>query len=498
MYDEPGRLVQQRLEKIAALRELGVDPYPQEGWRPTHTVDEIHDNAEAFIEAGQPVRIAGRLVAKRGMGRLAFWDLRGSGKDLQLLIRIKKLPEPWPTAIEQVTLGDILGIAGTVIRTRAGELTVDVADFAMLCKPTHPLQLGKRSEDGTHETVQDRETLLRHRHLDLLNNPESRRRFEIRSRVIRGIRRYLEDADFMEVETPVLGNSYSGAAARPFTTELHVLHQPMFLRISLECPLKRLLVGGFDKVFELGRNFRNEGVDASHNPEFTMVEWYEAYSDYHHQMERFEELVAGLCQQIHGTTKITYHGRELDLTAPWKRMPMLQAVQEIGGVDLEGVSVDDLPALFEAHHPEGRAGLPENATWGLALVELFEALVEPKLWNPVFVMDHPIEVSPLTKVHRDDPRLVERFEPICAGMEIGNSYSELNDPREQYERLLGQQVGREDAYDLDQEFVQAIAQGMPQAGGTGLGVDRLVMLLSDAPSIRDVIFFPFFADKPSA
>lgn len=495
MYEEPGRLVQQRLEKIAALREQGVDPYPVAAYAPTHGIDAVVADGDAMVEAEAKVRVAGRLVAKRGMGRLAFWDLRGGGQDLQVMLRVKKLNPPYNEHLDLVTLSDIVGVEGTVIRTRVGELSIMVDTLTVLAKPTHPMQLGKRSEDGTHETVEDRETLLRHRHLDLLNNPESRRRFIIRSQVVRHIRRYLDDAGFLEVETPILGNSYSGAAARPFTTELNVLHQEMFLRISLECPLKRLLVGGLDKVYELGRNFRNEGVDASHNPEFTMVEWYEAYSDYRHQMERFEELVSGIAEAVHGTTKLQYKGQELDLSRPWKRMTMLDGLKEHAGLDLDGVAEADLPALFDEHHPEGREALPAPGSWGVAVVELFETLVEPKLWQPVFVMDHPLDISPLTKQHREDERLVERFEPFIAGMEIGNAYSELNDPVEQYNRLAGQQVDREEAYDMDQDFVQAIAHGMPPAGGVGLGVDRVVMLMADAESIRDVLFFPFFADK---
>jgi lysyl-tRNA synthetase class 2 len=364
-----------------------------------------------------------------------------------------------------------------------------------LGKASHPIPLPKQHGNRVFDAVTDKGTLYRHRHIDLVCNPASREIFIQRSRIIRGIRRYLDEEGFIEVETPIVGQAYGGAAARPFETRVNALDEQMFLRISPECALKRILCGGINKVYELGKNFRNEGIDASHNPEFTMVEWYEAYSDYLEQMVRFETLVARLCEEANGTSRITYRGRSLDLTPPWPRLPMLGALRDVAGIDVGSASAEDMPAIFAEHHPDAEDGLPAPLTWGGAVVALFEALVEPNLWDPVFVMDHPVEISPLTKRHRCDARLVERFEPMIAGMEVGNAYSELNDPVEQYNRLVSQQVSRDDTYDLDEEFLQAVAHGMPPAGGTGLGVDRIVMILTGAESIRDVVFFPFVSRR---
>ncbi|HEX9940689.1 MAG TPA: lysine--tRNA ligase [Thermoanaerobaculia bacterium] len=490
MYENAHPLVSERLRKVQELRDLGIDPYPQAAYPPTHTLAAIRRSADVLAADGARVRIAGRILARREMGKVVFLDLLDDGARLQVYCSRPDLGERAWRVLDLLDLGDFVGVEGPVFYTRSGELSVQVESMTVLGKASHPIPLPKQQGERAFGAVSDRGTLYRHRHVDLVANPASREVFLTRSRVIRGIRRYLDEEGFVEVETPVLGQAYSGAVARPFVTTVNALDQTMYLRISPECALKRLLCGGLNKVYEIGKSFRNEGIDASHNPEFTMVEWYEAYSDYLHQMQRFETLVARLCEEVHGTTRITRQGRPLDLTPPWRRLPMLEGLREIAGLDLDPVAPEGMPEVFRRHHPAGVVALPEPLTWDGALVELFEALVEPHLWDPVFVMDHPVEVSPLTKRHRTDPRLVERFEPIIAGMEVGNSYSELNDPLEQYQRLVSQQVAREDAYDLDEDFLQAVAHGMPPAGGTGLGVDRVVMILTDARSLRDVILFP--------
>lgn len=490
MYENAHPLITERLRKTEELRGLGIDPYPQSAYSPSHTISEIRRSADALAAVQTRVKIAGRILARREMGKVIFLDLLDDGARLQAYFLRPALGEKAWQVLDLLDLGDFVGVEGPVFYTRSGELSVKVEGMTVLGKASHPIPLPKQQGDRAFSAVTDKGLLYRHRHIDLVANAASRETFIARNRIVRGIRRYLDEEGFLEVETPVLGQSYGGAAARPFVTSINALDQTMFLRISPECALKRLLCGGFNKVYEIGKNFRNEGIDASHNPEFTMVEWYEAYSDYLHQMQRFETLVARLSEEVHGTAQITYRDRPLDLTPPWRRLPMLDGLREIAGLDLDEATPEAMPEIFRRHHPAGVAALPEPLTWGAAVVELFEALVEPHLWDPVFVMDHPVEISPLTKRRRDDPRLVERFEPMIAGMEVGNSYSELNDPLEQYERLVSQQVAREDAYDLDEDFLRAVAHGMPPAGGTGLGVDRVVMILTDSRSLRDVILFP--------
>ena len=498
MYEHPSEHVAERLRKRKELVALGVDPYPVAAYRPTHSIAGIRSKGEAMACDGARVKIAGRIVARRDMGKVLFIDLLDEGESLQIYLQSCRLDRNTWRAVELLDLGDFVGIEGEVFFTRTAELSVMVEALTVLGKASHPIPLPKKEGGRSFDAVTDKGVLYRHRHIDLVCNQSSRDVFLNRSRIIRGIRRYLDDQGFLEVETPILGNAYGGAAARPFSTRVNALDQEMFLRISPECALKRLLCGGLNKVYEIGKSFRNEGLDASHNPEFTMVEWYEAYSDYLEQMCRFETLVSALSREIRGTTQISYRGRTLDLSPPWRRLPMLDGLRDEAGLDVREARVEDFPSLFRARHPAGESALPQPLTWGTAVVELFQTLVEPHLWGPVFVMDHPVEISPLTKRHRVDQRLVERFEPIVAGMEIGNSYSELNDPVEQYDRLLSQQVARDDAYDLDRDFLDAVAHGMPPAGGTGLGVDRLVMVLTGAASIRDVVFFPLLTQRSAS
>lgn len=448
MYEDPNPLVNGRLSKVDEMRELGIEPYPQAAYQPSHTVPEIRDRAEELVSRETQVKIGGRILARRRMGQVVFFDLLDDGAKLQAYCRRPNLGEETWHVLEFLDLGDFIGLAGPIFHTRSGELSIRVETLTVLGKASHPIPLPKQRGEVVFDAITDKGLRYRHRHIDVIAHPETRATLVTRTRIIRGNRQYLDEEGFLEVETPILGQTYSGAAARPFVTDLHALDQRMFLRISPECALKRLLCAGFNRVYELGKNFRNEGIDASHNPELTMVEWYEAYSDYFHQMIRFETLVASLCEEIHGTTKISYRGRRLDLTPPWGRVPMLDGLRELVGIDMHAATITDIPEIFHAHHPEGTAALPEPLSWGASVVELFETLIEPHLWQPVFVMDHPAEVSPLTKRHRLNPRLAERFEPFVGGIEIGSSYSELNDPVEQYERLTSQQVAREAAYDV--------------------------------------------------
>ncbi len=479
-----------RRRKTLEILALGVDPFTAAAFRPAQSVGDIIAGQAAWLDSDIIVTVAGRIAAWRDMGRTIFGDLLDGTDRIQLMFVRATMTETLWSVLGLLDLGDFIGVRARVVRTRVGELTLSVVDLVVLGKAATSLPLGKTSDAGQHSAPSDVGLLSRQRHVALYADGELRGRIVKRARIIREVRRYFEDEDFIEVETPVLGAAYGGAAARPFTTRSNALGQDLYLRISPECALKRALCGGLNRVFEIGKNFRNEGIDASHNPEFTMIEWYEAWSDYFHQMSRFEELVPRIAEAVNGSTRIVYKGREINLDAPWQRLPVLDALREETGRDLREVEVGDFSKLFRTLHPGGSDAFKSEMTWGDAVMELFEARVEPRLWNPTFVMDHPLDVSPLTKRHRSDPRLVERFEPMVAGMEIGNSYSELNDPWEQYARLVEQQSDRENTYDIDEEFVSAMMHGMPQAGGSGLGIDRLVMLLTGATTIRQVVLFP--------
>ncbi len=490
MFENNSSLVAERLKKIEALRSMGIDPYPAIAFNPTQSIIEIRNNPDYYVESLIEVRIAGRIIGRRVMGKIIFMDIIDEGSKLQTIMNRHTLGEEQWRILKLIALFDFIGVEGLVFYTQMGELSIKVKHFEVLCKSSHPMPLPKKHDDKVYDAVTDKGTLHRKRHIDLLFNQSSREIFLKRNRILKGIRNYFDSEGFIEVETPILSLAYGGAAARPFNTYLNSLDQDMFLRISPECALKRLLCGGINKVYEIGKNFRNEGIDANHSPEFTMVEWYEAYSDYEYQMIRFETLVASLCEEINGTTRIMYQGRELDLTLPWRRISIIEAIKKKIGVNVGSMDTEGIIGMLKSESQSDQNWSKRSPLWGEAVIKLFETLIEPDLWQPVFIMDHPVDVSPLTKRHRNDPRLVERFEPMIAGMEIGNSYSELNDPVEQYQRLNSQRGDKDNRYDMDQDFLEAVAQGMPQAGGTGLGVDRIVMILTGADSIRDVIFFP--------
>jgi len=422
------------------------------------------------------------------MGKASFFNFQDQSGNLQGYVRVEELSEADRKFFDLVDLGDIVGVTGFVFRTKKGELSVHCQKFQILCKTLEPLP-------EKYHGLADVELKYRQRHLDLIMNEDSRRVFETRSLIIREVRRFLDDRGFLEVETPVLQPIYGGAAAHPFTTHHRALDMKLFLKVSPELYLKRLVVGGFEKVYEIGKNFRNEGIDRSHNPEFTMLEWYEAYTDYNYQMKQFEELVSHVCKKVKGSTKITYQGKEIDFTTPWRRLSVYDGIKEYGGFDVSKMSEADLFAKVK----ELGSDLEKPCSHGEMAMEAFELTVEEHLWNPTFVIDFPMEISPLTKKHRSQKGLVERFEPICAGMEIGNAYTELNDPEDQRARLEEQESKRvidEEAHPMDEDFVHAIETGMPPTGGVGIGIDRIVILLTDAPSIRDIVFFPTM--KPQA
>lgn len=489
-----------RLHKRARLFERGdVVPYSfDRSHRITEVLAEVYRVEAAGGELSFSVSIVGRIWSRRRMGRIRFLDLRDETDKIQLHLSRDQLSKEVWDLLSLLDLGDIVGVSGPVFRTRTGEISVDVQELDILAKSVIPIPIGKETEDSTFSRATDPELRYRERYLNWILNPEERSRMEMRSRIISEIRRWMEAEGFLEVNTPTIELVYGGAEARPFRTSIWALgSQEAYLRISPELYLKRYIVGGFPKVFTICQNFRNEGIDHSHNPEFTMMEWYEAFTDYEAQMARFENLVAHVCREIRGSTKVEYQGALLDFSPPWRRLSVIEALRKIGGVDAESTSATDLRRQLSAR---GR-DLPETTPWGILVAELFEELCEEELVQPTFIIDHPAEISPLTRVKRGDPRLVERFEPYAWGMEIGNAYSELTDAVEQAERLRAQRSRDDPADDyenhpIDADFVRALGCGMPPTGGVGLGIDRLIMLLTDAPSIRDILPFPMVRPKP--
>ncbi len=482
------------LAKRERLIEQGLEPYPYSFQR-THVTQEIRDNEEELM--GKTVSVAGRLFGHRDAGKLIFADLRDFSGRMQLMIRKNDFEdETWKVIKKTLDLGDSIGVTGEVFVTKMGELSISVKEFTLLGKTVVRVPIQKSKDDQTWFQLSDPETKYRERYLHWLTDPSSRDHMVVRAKTISAIRRFLEDRGFLEVTTPTLEILYGGAEARPFVTTINALSdQRAYMRISPELPLKRFIAGGFEKVFTICQNFRNEGIDRSHNPEFTMLEWYEAYTDYEYQMEQFETLVSQVAEQVCGTMKITYQGEEIDLTPPWNRITILGSLKE-KGIDAENLSEEELQAEFKKRKIEP----PKPFSWGHAVATLFEELVESELFQPTFVCDHPVEISPLTKAKRGNPRLVERFEPMIAGMEVGNSYSELTDPVEQLARFEAQKSYGADKegienHPIDYDFVKSIGCGMPPTGGVGLGVDRLIMLLADLHSIRDVIAFPMMRPK---
>ena len=487
------RITQQRLEKLERIRGRGIDPYPRRYHR-SHTTQEaisLLEQEEEGLTSEEEVSIAGRITAIRRMGKSSFADIRdGSGK-IQLLFQdINRFNEELRELFKDLDIGDIIGIEGNLLRTKSGEPTVWVGNFTLLAKALHPLP------EKWHG-LSDVDTRYRQRYLDLISNPETKETFKIRSQVITAIREFLNQRGFLEVETPVLQPSAGGALARPFITHHHTLDQDFYLRIALELHLKRLIVGGLDKVYELGRIFRNEGISTKHNPEFTMLESYEAYADYNDVMSMLEEMVSQIGQQVLSTDKVEYGDATIDFKPPWRRLQLHEAVAEYSGIDfVQYPTVDSLRAKMEEIGVE----VDPQKNWAHLVDELLSTFVEPKLIQPTFLLDYPVEMSPLAKTKPDDERLVERFEAFAGKMEIANAFTELNDPIEQRQRFVQQHKENKTEGEIeeiiDHDFLLALEYGMPPTGGLGVGIDRLVMLLTNKQSIREVILFPQLRDKP--
>ena len=471
-----------RREKLAALQAAGEDPFQQTRFDWDATSAQIKEHFDQM--EGRAVKVAGRLMSKRGMGKVSFCDLQDRDGRIQLYARQDEMDEAVYKKFKKFDIGDIVGVEGEVFRTQRGEMSVRAKNITLLSKALLPLP-------EKFHGLQDTDTRYRKRYLDLIMNPDVRDTFEKRSAIIREIRKFLDGEGFMEVETPILVSNAGGAAARPFETHFNALNEDLKMRISLELYLKRLIVGGLERVYEIGRVFRNEGVDTRHNPEFTLMELYQAYTDYHGMMDLTERMYRHVAEAVLGTTKITYNGIEMDLSKPFTRITMVDAVKQYSGVDFKKIhTLEEARAAADAHEIE----YEERHKKGDILNLFFEAYVEEHLIQPTFVMDHPIEISPLTKKKPEDPDYVERFEFFMNGWEMANAYSELNDPIDQRARFAAQEEmfaqGDEEANHTDEDFLQALEIGMPPTGGIGFGIDRMCMLLTDSPAIRDVLLFP--------
>jgi lysyl-tRNA synthetase class 2 len=472
-----------RRRKLDALRDAGVDPFPHAypGVEPIAAVREQHGSLQAGEETSVSHRVAGRLAGRRGQGKMAFLDLVDRSGRIQLQARVDELGAEGMELLLSFDLGDLVGVDGIAFMSRRGELSLRVTAFELLAKSLRP-------PPDKHHGLSDVETRFRHRELDLIANEEVRDLFVTRARVVTAIRRFLDGEGFVEVETPVLQPLYGGAAARPFTTHHNALDRQFYLRIATELYLKRLIVGGLERVYEIGKDFRNEGVDTTHNPEFTMLEWYEAYADYNDIAERCEKLIAYVASEV------GYEG-EISFAPPWRRETLAGSILDRTGIDI--LAARDRDALAGEMRSRGFEVPPEE-TWPQLVDELLSKHVEPTLIQPTFLRDYPVELSPLAKRHRTEPGLVERFEAYAAGMEIANAFSELNDPDDQRQRFEEQTrfaaAGDEEAQPYDEAFVQALEQGMPPTGGIGIGIDRLVMLLTGKRSIREVVLFPAMRD----
>jgi lysyl-tRNA synthetase, class II len=472
-----------RRQKLERLRAEGIEAFPHE-FSDREEIGEVrvaHEGLGAGMETESRHRVAGRLIARRGHGKAAFLDLRDGSGQIQLHAREDLLGEEAFELLVHLDLGDIVGVEGAMFKTRRGELSIQVERWRLLAKSLRP------PPDKFHG-LEDVETRYRRRELDLIANEDSRRLFALRAQTVSEVRRWLDEHDFVEVETPVLQPLYGGALARPFVTHHKALDRDLYLRIATELYLKRCVVGGFDRVYELGKDFRNEGISHKHNPEFTMLEWYEAYADYLKTAADLERLVAEIAERVLGTTKVERDGVTIDLAPPWQRLTLREAIRERTGIDIaEHPSREALAKAMgsEADPAEG---------WGKLVDGLLSKTVEPQLMQPTFVLDYPVELSPFAKSHRSEEGLVERWEAFAGGMEIANSFSELNDPDEQrrrFERQAEEQRrGDEETQPFDQTYIEALEQGMPPTGGVGLGIDRLVMVLTGAASLRETILFP--------
>lgn len=490
-----------RREKLSQLHELGVNPYPY-SFQVTHTsksikADDLLIRDEETNPSSDLVAIAGRVMTRRIMGKAAFFNLQDSDGTIQVYIRRDDVGiEAYNTVFKKmVDIGDIVGIKGFVFKTRTGETTVHAEEFEFLTKTLRPIPIPKEVENEEGEKViydafADKELRYRQRYVDLIVNPEVRDTFRKRTQVVQTMRDFMNERGYLEVETPILQPVYGGAAARPFVTHHNTLNMDLYLRIANELYLKRLIVGGFDGVYEFSKDFRNEGLSRFHNPEFTQVELYVAYKDYHWMMEFTEKMIEQVALTLHGSTKVHVGDHEIDFKSPWPRVPMFDAIEKETGHNLYGKSLEELRPIAKELH------IQMDESFGVAKIidEIFGEYVEPKLIQPTFITDYPVEMSPLTKKHRDKEGLVERFECICNGKEIANAYSELNDPIDQRKRLEEQAALRDggdlEAMTIDEDFIRALEYGMPPTAGIGIGIDRLAMIMTNSESIRDVLFFP--------
>jgi len=492
---ELSELLQIRRDKLDELRGLGIDPFGRKFER-THNA---HDIVQAYEELNKEdleqqeikVSIAGRIMQKRGMGKAAFAHIQDLSGKIQIYVRKDSVEENKFAAFNLLDIGDIVGVEGTVFKTNTGEVSVKALTIEVLSKSLLPLP-------DKYHGLKDVELRYRQRYVDLIVNPDVQQTFITRSKIIQSMRRYLDSAGYLEVETPTLHSIAGGAAARPFITHHNALDMQLYMRIAIELHLKRLIVGGMEKVYEIGRVYRNEGISTRHNPEFTMIELYEAYADYKDIMALTENLIAHIAQEVLGTTKITYQGNEVDLTPQWRRVSMVDLVKETTGVDFSAEMSDE-----EAHRlaKEHKVPVEPHMTFGHIVNAFFETFCEHTLIQPTFVTGHPVAISPLAKKSETDPRFTDRFELFIVAREHANAFTELNDPIDQRERFEAQLVEREhgndEAHEMDDDFIRALEYGMPPTGGLGIGIDRLVMLLTNAPSIRDVLLFPHMREQRS-
>ena len=481
------QIIDFRKDKLKKLEEMGINPYPQK-YRPTHLSSIIISDYENL--EGKDVNVAGRIMSIRRMGKSSFFHIQDGGGRLQIFIKRDDIGEDIYNHFKLLDIGDFVGVEGFIFKTKVNEISIHAKNLTVLCKSIRPLPIVKEKEDTTFDAFSDKEQRYRNRHLDLIVNTDIRDTFIKRANIIKSIRNYLDDLGFLEVETPVLQPLYGGANARPFTTHHNSLDQKLFLRIADELYLKRLIIGGIDRVYELSKDFRNEGMDRNHNPEFTMLEFYWAYADYEDNMDLVEAMIRDVAKNI-GAQKINWGEMTIDLAKPFKRKPIFELLKEATGEDFSNISLEQLRKICIEHNIE----IDNNANYGQMLDGLMSKLVEPNLIEPTFVIDYPKEISPLAKKHRNgDPNLVERFELFIGTAEFANAFTELNDPIDQRDRFESQEklekAGDDEAHPIDENFLQAIECGMPPTAGVGIGIDRLVMLLTENLSIKDVILFP--------
>ena len=481
--EDINKLVEVRIQKLKDLQEKGKNPFEITKYNRTHTSSDVKENYDAL--EGKDVVVAGRIVGKRIMGKASFCHIQDGQGRIQSYVSTNDLGDEAYKEFKTYDIGDIIGIKGFVFKTKTEEISIHAKEVTLLCKSLRPLP------EKWHG-LKDPDLRYRQRYVDMIVNPEVKETFVLRSKIIKELRRILDEKGYMEVETPMLTTVATGDAARPFATHHNTLNLDMYLRIAPELNLKRIIVGGIDKVYEIGKNFRNEGMDIKHNPEFTNMELYSAYEDYNDMMNITEEIISTIATNVLGTTKINYQGTDIDLTPGWRRVTMIDAIKEVTGIDFNEIKTDEeARKLAEEKNVEVD---PIKNTRGHIINEFFEEFVEDTLIQPTFIIDYPVEVSPLTKRKPSDPSLVERFELFIGGREYGNAYSELNDPIDQKERFMKQAeakaLGDEEAGGMDEDFINALEIGLPPTGGLGIGLDRLIMLLTNSYSIRDVLFFP--------